>query len=323
MRKRLVILALLLIVMSPIPGQTANNPAGGGGKVQKQQGNGKNNGQSAASPLPQNGARPASQDAEKPDTKNTGNSVTVSKLPPVSIGKDWADWSYWGFGGILVVVGSFQVWFLYGTLRAIQTQAGHMERQTKILEDSVAAAQKTANAAEKSAIAAIGVAVPTLMLSEFEFIPRTDQSLQKSLEWPTIMIAVKNYGQSPAIMRSFAVEFTCEDPPADPRYPSLLHFDSGTSVEAGKVLRLEEGGVSAWGGFTKETAELIAQGSKALTVYGCVWYDDVFGSPTHTLTFSKWRAEFLPDGINVTWIDSDLGERYEATTKEQQRQKAN
>jgi len=35
---------------------------------------------------------------------------------------------------------------ILGTLKAIQAQAGHMERQTEILEDSVTAAQTSANA---------------------------------------------------------------------------------------------------------------------------------------------------------------------------------
>jgi hypothetical protein len=58
------------------------------------------------------------------------------------------------FTGVLAIVGVLQVgtmvwqaWLLRGTLGEIHTQAGHMERQTKILEDSVAAAQKSADAA--------------------------------------------------------------------------------------------------------------------------------------------------------------------------------
>jgi len=148
MRKWLAILGLLLLHASiPVPGQSSNNPAGGSSNVQKQRSNGKGNGQPAIAPLPKDSTRPGPQDTEKPDAGNADNSVTVSKLPTVSIGKDWADWSYWGFGGILVIVGGSQVWFLYRTLKANQTQAGHMERQTKALEDSVAAAQKAADAA--------------------------------------------------------------------------------------------------------------------------------------------------------------------------------
>jgi hypothetical protein len=57
------------------------------------------------------------------------------------------------FTGLLVFVGllqagtmAWQAWLLWGSLAEIHTQAGHMERQTKVLEDSVAVAQKSANA---------------------------------------------------------------------------------------------------------------------------------------------------------------------------------
>ncbi|HUA98347.1 MAG TPA: hypothetical protein VMA34_08480 [Terracidiphilus sp.] len=138
---------MFMAAMSPVPGQTADNPAGSSGTVQKQPKQGNADSQAPVSAIPQSGARPAKPDAQKPSAENTSNSVTVSKLPTVSIGKDWADWSYWGFGGILVIVGGLQVWFLYGTLRAVETQGGHMERQTKILEESVAVAKASAKAA--------------------------------------------------------------------------------------------------------------------------------------------------------------------------------
>ena len=147
MRKWVVIFGLLLAATPPMPGQTANNSAGGGGNVQEQGAKAKPSGQPPASRLPENSAGPAKPDAEKPSPKDASNSVAIRELPTVSVGKDWADWSYWGFGGLLVIVGGSQVLFLYRTLKAIQTQAGHMERQTKALEDSVAAAQKSADAA--------------------------------------------------------------------------------------------------------------------------------------------------------------------------------
>jgi hypothetical protein len=150
MQKRLVILSLLLVVAQtfvPIYGKASDNPAGGSQNVQKQPEGGRSNTQSLASAFRENGAGPAKHDTDKPISQDTNNSVTVRELPTVSIGKDWADWSYWGFGGLLVIVGSSQVWYLYRTLKAIQIQAGHMERQTKALEDSVAAAQKSADAA--------------------------------------------------------------------------------------------------------------------------------------------------------------------------------
>ena len=131
----------------PIPGKASDNPSGSGGNGQKQSEKSKTECQLPVASVRQRSAGLTQADIEKPSAEDAGNAVTVSKLPTVSIGKDWADWSYWGFGGILVMVGSLQVWFLYGTLKAIQIQARHMERQTKILEDSVSTAQKSADAA--------------------------------------------------------------------------------------------------------------------------------------------------------------------------------
>jgi hypothetical protein len=205
------------------------------------------------------------------------------------------------------------------TLRAIKqqadlmkAQADHMGEQTAILQDSVAAAKKSADAAESSAIAAMGVAVPALLLEEFAFIPMVGVALETSLQFPRMAISVRNYGQSPAILRSFAVEFSCGNPPLDFRCKDILCFDSGTAVESGKVKDLEEGGVTSSKAFSTEDVSDIMNGKKFLTAYGSVWYDDVFGSPTHELRFCKWAVSAWPDDQQLRWIDCDLLARYEA-----------
>jgi hypothetical protein len=132
MLKRLAILAVILAVAQapvPIPGQTTNHSAGNGGAIQQQSGKGKTPTQPTASLASQNQPAPAKGNAGDQGTKEDGNTVAVSKLPTVSISKDWADKSYWGFSGLLVVVGGFQVWLLWHTLRAIKRQANTMDVQ--------------------------------------------------------------------------------------------------------------------------------------------------------------------------------------------------
>jgi hypothetical protein len=281
--------------------------------------------------------------AQTPEAKSTPaaqQSITVSKLPPVTIAKNGIDWAVLanyllvavGVGGIAVAIWTLcyirqqvnemrrQRKLMLGTLKAIQAQAGHMERQTKILEDSVTAAQTSANAAEKSATAAMGVAVPVLMLEEFRLIPSASQTLVDDLKMPRMSISVKNYGQSPAFLTSFAVQFTCEELPQVLSYPSLLHFDPVEALESRQIRQLEAAEVSPWSPFSEEDAEAIASGTKTLTVYGCVWYGDVFGTTIHLLPFARYAVEI---GSGATWIDCDLGERYRASTEEQQRQKPN
>ena len=95
--------------------------------------------------------------------------------------------------------------------RLISTQASQMLEQTEILRSSVAVAQKAADAADISARAAMGIAIPILRLNEFRFLPSGNQTLIADLRMPSMRISVKNYGETPAFLKSFAVEFTCEE----------------------------------------------------------------------------------------------------------------
>jgi hypothetical protein len=201
------------------------------------------------------------------------------------------------FTGLLVFVGFLQVgtmiwqaWLLRGTLKAIEVQAGHMGEQT--------------TAANLSAQAAMGVAVPVLMLDEFSLMLSGNQSLKDDLQWPRMRISVKNFGQTPAFLRSFAVEFACNEHPAVLEYADARYFDPGTAVETGKSFSLAEAGVESLEGFSKEDAAGIAAGTKTLFIYGCIWYGDVFGPTVHELRFCKVGVEFGKAG-GVLWIELD------------------
>jgi hypothetical protein len=85
--------------------------------------------------------QPANTPASSPQTQtNSGGqhsedaqrSVGISKLPPVSVTRDWADWGVWVFSLLLVVVGFLQVWLLWSTLGAMKRQADLMKQQGDI-----------------------------------------------------------------------------------------------------------------------------------------------------------------------------------------------
>jgi hypothetical protein len=81
----------------------------------------------ASSPQAQtNSGGQHSDDAER--------TVGISKLPPVSVTRDWADWGVWVFSFLLVVVGVLQVWLLWRTLGAMKQQADLMKQQADIQE---------------------------------------------------------------------------------------------------------------------------------------------------------------------------------------------
>jgi hypothetical protein len=214
----------------------------------------------------------------------------------------------------LVVVGGVTGWFVYKTLRAIKKQADIMETQandaresgaeaTRIALATAQAARKAADAAEKSATAAMGVAVPTLMLSDFKFALNPGYLMAQFLQSPRVVIEVKNYGQSPAILKSFAVESTSGSVPPIADYPPPENFDVGTVVETGKSFILDQKGITSMETFSTEDVRAIMSGDKYLTVYGCVWYGDVFGPTIHRLRFCKGLGGFNGEDCGVYWAD--------------------
>lgn len=205
---------------------------------------------------------------------------------------------------------------------SMEVQAGHMEDQSKTLRESVAAAQKAADAAEISAKAAMGVAVPTLMISQFEFGLREGLDWETILKNPSVLISFKNYGRSPAILKAYATQFTSQELPPTPDYPCELNFDVGTAVEAGGTMPLEKDGVTPWGTFSVEEVHEIVNGRRYLTVYGYVKYGDVFGPTIHELQFCRTAGGIAED--DPFWVDVPYpGAYYSQTKAENQPEKAN
>ena len=249
----------------------------------------------------QHGANNQEQASEKPAKYPWGELLAPANVP------NW----------FLVVVGGVTGWFVYKTLRAIKKQADIMETQandaresgaeaTKIALATAQAAQKAADAAEISAKAAMGVAVPTLMISEFEFAARPDKTLEEILRHPPMTITVKNYGQSPAILKFVAVKYTCGKPPTEADFDPPSPFDVGTVVESAKTLTLPEIAICMWGMFSADEVQAIMAGEKYMTVYGTIWYGDVFGPAIHKLSFSKGLGGFSGEEGGIYWADTAI-----------------
>jgi hypothetical protein len=129
---KILALAVLLAVVQtgpPVPRKATDNPTHASSNV-------KDDSQSDKAPThdsvtavktPANG--PTESNGDQQSGKDGEHTVGISKLPPVSVTKDWADWGVWAFSGLLVIVGFLQIWLLRGTLRSLQHQTALMERQ--------------------------------------------------------------------------------------------------------------------------------------------------------------------------------------------------
>jgi hypothetical protein len=307
MLKRLAILAVLLAALPPMPGQAAESAAQGSGKPD-------NKAQGAnGNPAP---AMPVRDPAQPPkDTKGTGDpatddkehSVKLTSLPPVTIADKqktfWDlvfDWGPWAFGLFLAIAGGVQLMLLKITWKTIQEQKTEMAIQTGILKDSVAASQKAADAAEISAKAAMGVAVPTLVISKFSFDNELRQNPAAFYQYPKVRLELKNYGQSPAFLRKYAINFSWND---DPWKKCIGYAFEDRVVDAGETYQFSVVDLDVLDIPPQTVIEDLIRGKKNLIFSGWVSYRDVFDSPLRKLTFCRELVEYDPDPAKMMVID--------------------
>lgn len=100
----------------------------------------------------------------------------------------------------------------------MKSQASEMEKQTGHLESSVAAAKVSADAAKVSADVVARASIPTLVIEKFEHADTGTTSLADMLRSPKVDIVIKNYGQTPALLKFWTIIFLCGDLPASPVY---------------------------------------------------------------------------------------------------------
>jgi hypothetical protein len=210
----------------------------------------------------------------------------------------------------LVWVGVLQALALGGTLVIVGIQARLMKEHAGHLENLSKAALANAEAAEKSATAAMGIAVPTLILYKFAFVPQRNMFQYDSFLRPKVIVEVKNFGQSPAILKAYILSFSWEDElPEEPVYDFPYPCDAEEVIDPGETHRLDPESTSADRETPLQIAYDLEAGKRRLTVYGYISYGDIFGSPIRYMRFSKRLMEFSTDGSYALMLDHG-GEKY-------------
>lgn len=111
------------------PRQAADHPAGASSGIKSRNQN--HESPSAPSVSAANTDQsPASNWNSGKQEQDAQNSIVVRELPPVTVitRRDLADWGYWAFSGLLVMVSALQVWLLWKTLGAVTRQADLMHQ---------------------------------------------------------------------------------------------------------------------------------------------------------------------------------------------------
>jgi hypothetical protein len=199
--------------------------------------------------------------------ENKPQPIAIREFPPVSLTKDWTDRSYWIFSGLLVLVGGFQVWLSWRTLRALKRQAKDtkesnaqtfaiLKEQTDNLLISAKAAtvialatEESAKAAQKSADALVSAERAWVIASILK--TASPFPFKSHLNFPEVVkceLMFKNYGATPAIIETFSCQTRWTLPPVpfppDPEYgenhDARFILAPGEEKSIGTVFPVEE-----------------------------------------------------------------------------------
>jgi hypothetical protein len=237
--------------------------------------------------------------------------VDVKSLPPVTVNparKDWADWGYWAFGGLLVIVGIFQVALLYRTVtigqkqrdlldqqtklverqaNLMERQANLMERQATSLEESIQVAEKNAAAASESSKAAIATVKQMRGSARTELRARVSVVSAKRLGVAgagsyQAEITIKNFGKVTAYRCTCLAALALRINNSSDEFPSPRIVGDEPNValppngEFTMVRHLEPGT------FQPHQHTDVMNGTQAVYFYGKITYRDGFQSGRYT-----------------------------------------
>jgi hypothetical protein len=139
---RIVVCLLLFVAVPPVPGQTPDQSTDKSGNPKRDGGRQKQAARQIPTPLVLNPNAIPDTQRSRTEQKRSDNPVSISTIKPLDIRadvpKDWMDKLNWVFTAILLLIGAAGVCAAIRTLRAIEQQAGLMERQAKVMESQTA-----------------------------------------------------------------------------------------------------------------------------------------------------------------------------------------
>ncbi|HZR57105.1 MAG TPA: hypothetical protein VFA74_09560 [Terriglobales bacterium] len=193
-------------------------------------------------------------------------------------------------------------------VQTMQTQITEMSVQSDILRGSVKAARDAADAAKQSADIAARISIPTLKIEKFGFGYTGAATMAAILQFPNVEMVIKNYGRTPAFLRSWTIVFTCEALPDLPTYGN--HPGSGIVLEKevikpGESYTLPQLDRFRRQNFSDDDIQAILNREKVFVAYGYVCYGDLFGNPLKRHKFCELILNIGDNWAQWTEVFSD------------------
>jgi hypothetical protein len=244
-----------------------------------------------------NGGSPIVSSQSAPHEPSEPRTVNIGKIPPVTVSptkRDWVDWGYWVFSGLLVVVGGLQVWLLWRTLGAINIQADLMEQQAEAMKDTVTATRDNAVAAKDGAEAAKDNAEAAK--ASAEVLINTERA------WVDVNIVLKppgiyrmfvgNIGRTVAKIKEWNIGFRQYEQLGAVPEAAILFSTFDKTIQRSRLLPPSD---TPWDADNFNLLSLVGEEvvkranrkEIGLTYYGVLRYDDISDRP-HETYFCYW-----------------------------------
>lgn len=325
-------LAVILAVtqtLLPVPRQIANKSAATSERVQSQANPNKTPPAQSQPSVYANGTPSYDPNRNEQGADDAQHPVSISKLPPVMVvppKRDWVDWGYWVFSGLLVVVGGLQVRLLWRTLSAIRQQADLMKRQAELMErqavkldESVAVADRAAIAAQASAGAAkenIEIIINKERARVSVEINLLSLTLPALAHTANYNLRVYGPADAEAYVVSSSLGALITDSPEPPTSGFVEYRMFGIPNVLTKHNPIENRMTFLQPKFTLDQGDIdsVNQGKAFVHFWGCIKYKDVFDRPRETYFRYRWDVSTgLYGGPSGRWIQCGPPEDNRAT----------
>lgn len=254
---RTLLVAVLLTVVqarSPVPRQTANNQTSASTQSEKQANANKNKSSQPLSPSKAVTSQENKDPVQSQPKTNANETITVAKLSPVPVKRDWLD--YAGTVSTLLLTLATLVIAVYAAIqaRAARQSANNEERAVRLTE--------------RADVLVEGVSIVRPQNNPFFADGR-------------VKLKFRNFGRTRANNVKASISVSVPDAvPVSPAPLPLMALAAGSSVNVpfdyfGKWL-------------TKETMQAIIDGDAQLRFDATITYTDVFGLPHTTECGGAW-----------------------------------
>jgi hypothetical protein len=176
------------------------------------------------------------------------------------------------------------------------------QRQAADFKASVAVAQKSAEAAELNARAAVGVEVPHLWILGVDAIGRV-KGKTAWLERFQVQVRIKNFGRTPAFVHTIDMGHDIDsDLPDSPEYLTSLGPEETIIIEGGEIHVHEEGFISKFPGFRAEEVARMGTTGHGIMLCGVIKFRDFLGAD-HSKGFICSWMNFEHMGGEARFVD--------------------